>query len=94
MLVYALTDRHKSVRDNWFFGTKRGTIAEVHNGKHLLVMNDDRACTGAGGEGCVDDQVLGAKGHNTLNDIRRGMLAFSAENQFCLVNMLFSAPMR
>ena len=54
-------------------------------------MMDANARTGASGEGCVGDKVLGAYGRNALSDNRCRLLAFSAEYQLALANAFFSA---
>ena len=61
----------------------------MSEGEHLLVMVDANAPTGAGGEGCVDDKVLGAYGRDARNRNERRQLEFSAESQLALVKMLF-----
>ena len=50
-------------------------------------MMDANARTGARRERCVDDKVLGAYGRDTLSDNGRRLLAFSAENQFTLIDV-------
>ena len=57
-------------------------------------MMDASPCTGASGEGCVDDKALGAYGREPLNDNGRRLLAFTAENQLTLVITFFSEPKR
>ena len=77
-----------------FWATLGSTVAEMPKGEHLLVVMDANARTGAEGEGCADDKVLGAYKRDTLKDNGRRLLAFSAENQLALVNTLFSTPKR
>ena len=90
MIAYGPTDSHKSFRVKYLVSATQGsTVTEVPKGEHLLAMMDDNARTGARGEGCVDDKVLGAYGLDTLNDNGRRLLAFSARKSTCSCQYCF-----
>ena len=94
-VAYAPIETQNASNKHAFWTTLDRAVEEVPRHEQLLVLMDANARTGRRekrGVGSKDYKILGAYGHDTLNDNGQLRLSFANNHDLAVVNTFFSTP--